>query len=80
VDGLARSFAAYAAPSSDYADRLIMADEELSLQSLIAIRHNSGHPVLIMRGAAVVGVCCEADIMKALASQVPTGESPLRAA
>jgi glycine betaine/proline transport system ATP-binding protein len=51
-------------------------DEGLSLQSLIAVRHGSGHPVLIMRGEAVVGVCCEGDIMTALAA----GGGVLRAA
>jgi len=80
IDGVARSPAVYTEPSGDHADRLVMADEGLSLQSLIAIRHVSGHPVLIMRGAAVVGVCCEADIMTALASRRAAGESPLRAA
>ncbi len=58
----------------------VMADEGLSLMSLIALRHESGHPVLITRGAAVVGVCCEADIMTALASRGVAGESALRAA
>jgi glycine betaine/proline transport system ATP-binding protein len=58
----------------------VMADEGLSLRSLIALRHASGHPVLITRGAAVVGVCCEADIMTALASRGGGGESALRAA
>ena len=58
----------------------VMADEGLSLRSLIALRHESGHPVLITRDAAVVGVCCEADIMTALASQRGDGESALRAA
>ena len=80
VDGVARSPAAYTEPSSNHADRLIMADEGLSLHTLIAIRHVSGHPVLIMRGAVVVGVCCEADIMTALASRKGADERPLRAA
>jgi glycine betaine/proline transport system ATP-binding protein len=66
VDGIARS--------------PVMADEGLSLRSLIAMRHASGHPVLITRGAAVVGVCCEADIMTALASRGVAGENALRAA
>jgi hypothetical protein len=57
-----------------------MADEGLSLQSLIALRHASGHPLLITRGAAVVGVCCETDIMTALASRGTAGASPQRAA
>jgi len=80
VDGAPRSATAYAGPSGDYGDRLIMADEGLSLRSLIALRHASGHPLLITRGAAVVGVCCETDIMTALASRGATGESPQRAA
>ena len=57
----------------------VTADEGLSLRSLIALRHASGHPVLITRGEAVVGVCCEADIMTALAAR-GAGESALRAA
>jgi glycine betaine/proline transport system ATP-binding protein len=47
----------------------VLADEGLSLRSLITLRQTSGHPVLITRDAAVVGVCCEADIMTALASR-----------
>ena len=66
VDGVARS--------------PVMADEGLSLRSLIALRHASGHPVLITRDGAVVGVCCEADIMTALGAQMGAGESALRAA
>jgi glycine betaine/proline transport system ATP-binding protein len=45
----------------------VLADEGLSLRSLITLRQISGHPVLITRDDAVVGVCCEADIMTALA-------------
>jgi glycine betaine/proline transport system ATP-binding protein len=80
VDGVGCSPIAYTEPSGDYAGRLIMVDEGLSLQSLIALRHMSGHPVLITRGAAVVGVCCEADIMSALASRKLAGENLMRAA
>ncbi len=58
----------------------VTADEGLSLRSLIALRHASGHPVLITRDATVVGVCCESDIMMALASQRDVDESALRAA
>jgi glycine betaine/proline transport system ATP-binding protein len=68
VDGVAHSAAACADPSDAHSDLPIMVDEGISLQSLITLRHVSRHPVLITRGASVVGVCCEADIMSALAS------------
>jgi glycine betaine/proline transport system ATP-binding protein len=80
VDGVAHNPVAHAEPLDECAGRPVMADEGLSLQSLITLRHISGHPVLITRGPAVVGVCCESDIMTALASRAAGDERPLRAA
>jgi len=66
VDGAAHNPATYTGGPSDIGDQLIMADEGVSLQALITLRQATGHPVLIMREASVVGVCCEAEIVKAL--------------
>jgi glycine betaine/proline transport system ATP-binding protein len=66
LDGAAHDPAAYTGAANDATDRLIMADEALSLQTLITIRHATGHPILITRDASVVGVCCEAEIVRAL--------------
>jgi glycine betaine/proline transport system ATP-binding protein len=73
VDGVAHSAAACVGPSDAHSDRPITVDEGISLRSLIALRYVSRHPVLITRGAFVVGVCCEADIMSALASGAGAG-------
>jgi glycine betaine/proline transport system ATP-binding protein len=38
-----------------------------SLQSIIRLRHATGHPVLLAEGGKIVGVCGEAEIIRALA-------------
>jgi len=76
VDGKAHSPAAYTGTGSDPTDRLIMGDEGLSLQTLITIRHATGHPILITRDASVVGVCCEAEIVKALSGAASRASPP----
>jgi len=80
VDGKAHSPVAYSGTKNDHGDRMIMGDEGLSLQALITVRHATGHPVLIMRGASVVGVCCEAEIIRALSAAGAVGRrSPIQA-
>jgi hypothetical protein len=76
MDGAARPVSLTVDGIAHSPDRLSRVDEGLSLQSLIAVRQTSGHPVLITRASAVVGVCCEADIMSALAAGGSAGPSP----
>jgi hypothetical protein len=38
-----------------------------SLQSIIQLRQATGHPVLLSHGGKIVGVCSEAEIIRALA-------------
>jgi glycine betaine/proline transport system ATP-binding protein len=38
-----------------------------SLQSIIRLRQTTGHPVLLIEGGKIVGVCGEAEIIRALA-------------
>jgi glycine betaine/proline transport system ATP-binding protein len=42
----------------------------LSLKSIIRWRQLSGHPVLVADGAAIVGVCGEAEILQALSGKI----------
>jgi hypothetical protein len=39
-----------------------------SLQSIIQLRQSTGHPVLLKDGGRIVGVCGEAEIIRALAA------------
>jgi len=44
------------------------ANAELALQTLIELREATGRPVLLLDGDALVGVCCQNEIMKALSA------------
>ncbi len=46
---------------------LALAPAGLSLQSIIRLRQATGHPVLLADGGRIVGVCGEAEIIRALA-------------
>jgi glycine betaine/proline transport system ATP-binding protein len=46
---------------------LAVAPASLSLQSIIRLRQTTGHPVLLADGGKIVGVCGEAEIIRALA-------------
>ncbi len=46
---------------------LVVAPASFSLQSIIQLRQSSGHPVLLSDGGKIIGVCCETDIIRALA-------------
>jgi len=46
---------------------LALAPAGLSLQSIIRLRQTTGHPVLLADGGKIVGVCGEAEIIRALA-------------
>ncbi|GAC1500869.1 MAG: choline ABC transporter ATP-binding protein [Steroidobacteraceae bacterium] len=50
---------------------LAVAPSSLSLQSIIQLRQTTGHPVLLAEGGKVLGVCGEAEIIRALAGGRP---------
>jgi glycine betaine/proline transport system ATP-binding protein len=44
----------------------------VALQAIIRLRQRTGHPVLVSDQGRIVGVCCESDIIRALAGGGPT--------
>jgi len=46
---------------------LAVAPASLSLQSIIHLRQATGHPVLLIEDGRILGVCGEAEIIRALA-------------
>jgi glycine betaine/proline transport system ATP-binding protein len=46
---------------------MVVAPASFSLQSIIQLRQSSGHPVLLAEAGRIIGVCCEPDIIRALA-------------
>jgi glycine betaine/proline transport system ATP-binding protein len=46
---------------------LAIVPSSFSLQSIIRLRQATGHPVLLAEGGKIVGVCSEAEIIRALA-------------
>jgi glycine betaine/proline transport system ATP-binding protein len=46
---------------------LAVAPASFSLQSIIQLRQSTGHPVLLVDGGKVIGVCSEDEIIRALA-------------
>lgn len=46
---------------------LAVAPASFSLQSIIRLRQSTGHPVLLSDGGKIIGVCSEAEIIRALA-------------
>jgi glycine betaine/proline transport system ATP-binding protein len=47
---------------------MVVVPGSFSLQSIIQLRQATGHPVLLSEGGKIVGVCCEAEIIRALAA------------
>jgi len=46
---------------------MAVAPASFSLQSIIRLRQSTGHPVLLSEGGRIIGVCSEAEIIRALA-------------
>ena len=44
----------------------------VALQAIIRLRQRTGHPVLVSDQGRILGVCCESDIIRALAGARPT--------
>ena len=51
----------------DLAPGLAVAPASFSLQSIIRLRQNTGHPVLLTEGGRFIGACCHPEIIRALA-------------
>ena len=75
LDGVAHALS----PIADDADLtqlkpgVAMVPASLSLQSIIQLRQTTGHPVLLVEGGRILGVCGEAEIIRALAGGRHTG-------
>jgi glycine betaine/proline transport system ATP-binding protein len=46
---------------------LAVAPGSMSLQSIIQLRQTTGHPVLLAEDGRILGVCCQTEIIRALA-------------
>jgi glycine betaine/proline transport system ATP-binding protein len=69
LDGVAHAFC-HIRDDADLAHPepgLAVAPASLSLQSIIHLRQSTGHPVLLAEGGKILGVCGEAEIIRALA-------------
>jgi glycine betaine/proline transport system ATP-binding protein len=75
LDGIEHTFC-HVAEDADF-DRLqpglAVAPASLSLQSIIQLRQSTGHPVLLVEEGRILGVCGEAEIIRALAGGRHTG-------
>jgi glycine betaine/proline transport system ATP-binding protein len=75
LDGVAQAFS-HVQEDSDLtrlAPGLAVAPASLSLQSIIHLRQSTGHPVLLAEDGRILGVCGEAEIIRALAGRGHTG-------
>jgi glycine betaine/proline transport system ATP-binding protein len=71
IDGAAAAFAAHDAFDVAHADgAVVIAPLSIPLHRLIQLRQASGHPVLLVEDGVVSGVCCEGEIVRALAGKV----------
>ncbi len=55
---------------------VIVAPSSISLQSLIRLRQATGHPVLLAEGGKILGVCGEAEIIRALGARARVSATP----
>jgi len=46
---------------------IVVAPGSFSLQAIIQLRQTSGHPVVLSEGGKIIGVCCQSEIVRALA-------------
>jgi glycine betaine/proline transport system ATP-binding protein len=75
LDGVAQAFR-HVRDDADLAHPergLAVAPASLSLQSIIHLRQSTGHPVLLAEDGKILGVCGEAEIIRALAIGRHTG-------
>jgi glycine betaine/proline transport system ATP-binding protein len=55
---------------------LAVAPSSMSLQSIIQLRQITGHPVLLVEDGRIMGVCCQTEIIRALAGGRHTSAGP----
>jgi glycine betaine/proline transport system ATP-binding protein len=69
LDGVAHAFCHVRddANLAGLAPGIAVAPASLSLQSIIQLRQTTGHPVLLVEDGKIMGVCGEAEIIRALA-------------
>ena len=69
LDGIAHALAPVAedADPAGLAPGLVIAPASVSLQSIIHLHQRTGHPVLLAEDGKILGVCSEAEIIRALA-------------
>ncbi|MEP6886144.1 MAG: choline ABC transporter ATP-binding protein [Gammaproteobacteria bacterium] len=69
LDGIAHAFCRITdeAELTGLQPGLALAPASVSLQSIIQLRQSTGHPVLLAEDGRIVGVCGEAEIIRALA-------------
>jgi glycine betaine/proline transport system ATP-binding protein len=75
LDGVAHAFS-HVLDDSDLTrpvPGLAVAPASFSLQSIIHLRQSTGHPVLLAEDGRIIGVCGEAEIIRALAGGRHTG-------
>jgi glycine betaine/proline transport system ATP-binding protein len=79
VDGVAQAFCQVQdeANLGNLAPGLAVAPASLSLQSIIQLRQTTGHPVLLAEDGRILGVCGEAEIIRALAGGRHTSAASL---
>jgi len=75
LDGVVQAFShvAEGADLTQVAPGVAVAPASLSLQSIIHLRQSTGHPVVLALDGRILGVCGEAEIIRALAGGRHTG-------
>jgi glycine betaine/proline transport system ATP-binding protein len=75
LDGVAHAFSLVQdnADLTQLAPGVAVAPASLSLQSIIHLRQSTGHPVVLAENGRILGVCGEAEIIRALAGGRHTG-------
>jgi len=75
LDGVAHAFSHVedGADLTQIAPGVAVAPASLSLQSIIHLRQSTGHPVVLAEDGRILGVCSEAEIIRALAGGRHTG-------
>jgi glycine betaine/proline transport system ATP-binding protein len=80
VDGAARPIGAVSDDGAPPPDGVAVAPCEMALRSIVRLAQSTGHPVILVDGGRLCGVCTETDIVRALAgdrgSRPPTSGAP----
>ncbi len=77
LDGVAHAFCHITDEAElGHSPGLAVAPASLSLQSIIQLRQSTGHPVLLAEQGRILGVCGEAEIIRALAGGRHTSAAP----